>query len=156
MQPYSWVKIKSLTSEQGVLKLTTLLISKFTFYAGSVRMCWHFFLFSHTRKSSNFLVLVSKKDADAGQTIDKIFLLITFSKNEKSAVEVAWRKMGPKHFFIFFSKYVIFKFHHFLSKVAPLGDVDNSKKKLGQNTFSFFSQNTSFSNFTIFSAKLPL
>ena len=46
------------------------------------------------------------------------------------AVEVAQKKMGPKHFFIFFSKYVIFKFHHFLGKVAPVGDVDNSKKKL--------------------------
>ena len=46
------------------------------------------------------------------------------------AVEVAQKKMGQNHFFIFFSKYVIFKFHHFLSKVAPLGDVDNSKKKL--------------------------
>ena len=46
------------------------------------------------------------------------------------AVEVARKKMGPKHFFIFFSKYVIFKFHHFLGEVAPVGDVDNSKKKL--------------------------
>ena len=38
--------------------------------------------------------------------------------------------MELKHFFIFFSKYVVFKFYRFLSKVAPLGDIDNSKKKL--------------------------
>ena len=37
--------------------------------------------------------------------------------------------IGKNFFCSFFSKYVIFKFHHFLSKVAPLGDVDNSKKK---------------------------
>ena len=43
---------------------------------------------------------------------------------------MARKKMGPKHFFIFFSKYVIFKFHHFHSKVAPIGDVDDSKMKL--------------------------
>ena len=93
-------------------------------------MCWHFFLFSRTKKSSLFLVFVSKNAADARKTIGKIFLLITSSKNDKMAVEVAREKMGQKHFFIFFSKYVIFKFHHFLSKVAPLVDVDNSKKKL--------------------------
>ena len=79
-----------------------------------------FFLLSHTKKSSLFLVLVSKKAADAGETIGKIFLLITSSKNDKIAVEVAREKMGQKHFFI------------------------------------FFFQNTSSSNFTIFSAKLPL
>ena len=93
-------------------------------------MCLHFFLLSHTKKSSRFLVLVSKNAADVRKTIGKIFLLIAFSKNDKMREEVARKKMGPKHFFIFFSKYVIFKFHHFLSKVAPLGDVDNSKKKL--------------------------
>ena len=60
----------------------------------------------------------------------KFFLLISFSKNEKTAVEVAWKKVGPKHVFIFFSNYVIFNFHHFLSKVAPIGDVHYSKKKL--------------------------
>ena len=92
-------------------------------------MCLHFFWFSHTKKSSLFLILVSKNAADARKTIDKIFVLITFSKNDKMRVEVARKKIGPKHFFIFFSKYVIFKFHHFLSKVAPIGDVDNSKKK---------------------------
>ena len=93
-------------------------------------MCWHFFLFSRTKKSSLFLVFVSKNAADARKTIGKVFLSITSSKNDKMAVEVARKKMGPKHFFIFFSKYVIFKFHHFLGKVAPVGDVDNSKKKL--------------------------
>ena len=93
-------------------------------------MCLHFFLLSHTKKSSRFLVLVSKNAADVRKTIGKIFLSITSSKNDKMAVEVARKKMGPKHFFIFFSKYVIFKFHHFLGKVAPVGDVDNSKKKL--------------------------
>ena len=93
-------------------------------------MCWHFFLFSRTKKSSLFLVFVSKNAADARKTIGKIFLSITSSKNDKMAAEVARKKMEPKHFFIFFSKYVIFKFHHFLSKVGPLGDVDNSKKKL--------------------------
>ena len=89
-----------------------------------------FFLFSHTRKSSLFFVLVSINAADARKTIGKFFLLITFSKNEKTAVEVAWKKVGPKHVFVFFSKYVIFNFHHFLSKVAPIGDVHYSKKKL--------------------------
>ena len=93
-------------------------------------MFLHFFLLSHTKKSSRFLVLVSKNAADVRKTIGKIFLLIAFSKNDKMREEVAWKKMELKHFFIFFSKYVIFKFHHFLSKVAPLGDVDNSKEKL--------------------------
>ena len=74
------------------------------------------------------MVFDSKNAADARKTIAKIFLSITSSKNDKIAVEVARKKMGPKHFFIFFSKYVIFKFHHFLGKVAPVGDVDNSKK----------------------------
>ena len=92
-------------------------------------MCLHFFLLSHTKKSSRFLVLVSKNAADVRKTIGKIFLLIAFSKNDKMREEVARKKMELKHFFIFFSKYVIFKFHHFLSKVAPLGDVDSSKKK---------------------------
>ena len=67
--------------------------------------------------------------------LTKFFLWITFSKNDKMVVEVAWKKMGPKHFFIFFSKYIIFKFHHFLSKVAPIGDVDDSKKKLDTTPF---------------------
>ena len=98
-------------------------------------MCWHFFLFSHTRKSSLFFVLVSINAADARKTIGKIFLLIPFSKNDKTALEVAQKKVGPKHFFIFFSKYVIFNFHHFLSKVAPIGDVDDSKKKLDTTPF---------------------
>ena len=93
-------------------------------------MCLHFFLLSHTKKSSRFLVLVSKNAADVRKTIGKIFLLIAFSKNDKMREEVARKKMEPKHFFIFFSKYVIFKFHHFLGKVAPVGDVDNSQKKL--------------------------
>ena len=93
-------------------------------------MFLHFFLLSHTKKSSRFLVLVSKNAADVWKTIGKIFLLIAFSKNDKMREEVARKKMELKHFFIFFSKYVIFKFHHFLGKVAPVGDVDNSKKKL--------------------------
>ena len=91
-------------------------------------MCLHFFLFSHTRKSSLFLVLVSINAADARKTIGKIFLLITFSKNEKTAVEVAWKKVGPKHVFVFFSKYVIFNFHHFFIKGAPKCDNVGTKK----------------------------
>ena len=55
--------------------------------------------------------------------------MIAFSKNDKMREEVAQKKIELKHFFIFFSKYVIFKFHHFLGKVAPVGDVDNGKKK---------------------------
>ena len=87
------------------------------------------------------------------------------------AVEVAWKKVGPKHIFVFFSKYVIFNFHHFLSKVAPIGDVHYSKKKIGyyssqngtkwqKNVFSVkvvnFSDFTDFSNFTDFNNFSPL
>ena len=93
-------------------------------------MCLHFFLLSHTKKSSRFLIFVSKNAADVRKTIGKIFLLIAFSKNDKMREEVAQKKIKLKHFFIFFSKYVIFKFHHFLGKVAPVGNVDNSRKKL--------------------------
>ena len=81
------------------------------------------------------------------------------------------KKWGQNTFLFFFSKYVIFNFHHFLSKVAPLGDVLNSKKKIGyyssqngtkwqKNVFSVkvvnFSDFTDFSNFTDFNDFSPL
>ena len=91
-------------------------------------MCLHFFLLSHTKKSSRFLVLVSKNAADVRKTISKIFLLIAFSKNDKMREEVAQKKIELKHFFIFFSKYVIFKFLHVFVKCCPKGEDLMDKK----------------------------
>ena len=112
----------------SVVKLPTSVIFTRSNKVGDVGMVIHSFSFSFSQNSWTWVVFDRTHGSEDKKIKAKMFWLLMYTKRDNKWVEVMVLILAPNHVSLFFSKYVIVNFHHFLIKDAPKCDNFKTKK----------------------------